>query len=490
VPHFDRGNVALGCGLCLVSSLAASAEEPPVLPSLQETVEVTATRLPENPLEVPASIQVVSGEELERRQVRTLADALALVSGVSIAPGGDAGPAGSVPEMMGLREFDAFLLVVDDVPWGGAFNPALATLDLTNLDRIEVVRGSAPVLYGATSFVGVIHVIHRAPGTTVPGELRASGGSYGSFGANGFSTLPSSGSWKHSVSAGYDETAYKDDRTRADRAHLLYRGEAELGAGRFRLDFATAIVDQDPASPFPRVGSSLTTLVPIDANHNPGDAQQDEDRLHLVLGYSAPVRGGDWTTTLALTRSTKNNTKGFLREDFAVPADVSNADGVRQTIDQNDLYFDTHFSKDAGHKVAFVFGIDELYGDATMNSENFEYHVNLDGSGAPSSATIPIDERPRLEDTRSFAGLYGQAIWTPVPRVRLDVGARLNLTDESRDAAIDDGSGAVARSADSRSDTRGSGSVGVSFRAWERSGDSLWLFADYRNAFKPASPFR
>ncbi|MCX6943422.1 MAG: MFS transporter, partial [Opitutales bacterium] len=41
------------------------------------------------------------------------------------------GPAGSAPGFWGLREVDAFLLVVDGVPYGGAFNPALASLDLT-----------------------------------------------------------------------------------------------------------------------------------------------------------------------------------------------------------------------------------------------------------------------------------------------------------------------------------------------------------------------
>jgi outer membrane receptor protein involved in Fe transport len=490
VRPLDIRSVTIGICLCLASSLAAPAAEPQAVASAQETVEVTATRLPENPIEVPASIQIVSGEELERRQARTLGDALALVMGVSVAPGGDGGPASSVPEMMGLREFDAFLLVVDDVPWGGAFNPALATLDLTNIDRIEVVRGSAPVLYGATSFVGVIHVIHRAAGAT-PLEVRASGGSYGSFGANAFSMLPSSGNWHHSISAGYDETGYKDDHTNVDRAHLLYRGDADLGAGKFRLDFDTAIVNQDPASPFPRVGTSLTTLIPIDANHNTSDAKQDENRYHLVLGYSAKAFGGDWMTTLATTRSERKNIKGFLRADFdQTPPPASNADGFRQSVDVTDVYFDTHFATRFGDKVACVFGVDELYGTGTMDSENFEYRANLDGSGAPSSATIQIDERPHLEDTRSFAGLYAQAIWTPAPRWRVEAGARLNLTHESREAEVrpgDDGSGADPGGSDSRSDTRGSGSVGVSFRAWEKSGDSLWLFADYRNAFKPAA---
>jgi outer membrane cobalamin receptor len=53
---------------------------------------------------------------------------------------------------------------VDGVPWGGAFNPALSTLDLRDVDHIEVQRGPAPVMYGATSFVGVIQVVRRAPG--------------------------------------------------------------------------------------------------------------------------------------------------------------------------------------------------------------------------------------------------------------------------------------------------------------------------------------
>ena len=62
--------------------------------------------------------------------------------------------------------------MVDGVPSGGAFNPALTTLNLTDVDRIEVVRGAAPVMYGATSFVGVIHVIHYAAGAA-PGALQS-----------------------------------------------------------------------------------------------------------------------------------------------------------------------------------------------------------------------------------------------------------------------------------------------------------------------------
>jgi outer membrane cobalamin receptor len=101
--------------------------------------------------------------------VTDLRSALALATGVDIAPGADQGPAASVPEFWGLKEFDAFLLVVDGVPWGGTFNPALETLSLVDVERIEILRGAAPVMYGTTSFVA------STPPSTSTSPSRASG---------------------------------------------------------------------------------------------------------------------------------------------------------------------------------------------------------------------------------------------------------------------------------------------------------------------------
>jgi outer membrane cobalamin receptor len=77
--------------------------------------------------------------------------------------------------MWGFREFEAYLLIVDGVPWGGAFNPQVATLILKDIERIEILRGAAPVMYGATSFIGVIQVIRNLPGQgeTASGQPRA-----------------------------------------------------------------------------------------------------------------------------------------------------------------------------------------------------------------------------------------------------------------------------------------------------------------------------
>jgi hypothetical protein len=89
-----------------------TAAAQPRAPVFKEQVEVVATRVPAAPHDVPVSIEVIDGETLRALAATNLRDALSLAAGIEVAPGGDAGPAGAVPGFWGLREFDAFLLVV------------------------------------------------------------------------------------------------------------------------------------------------------------------------------------------------------------------------------------------------------------------------------------------------------------------------------------------------------------------------------------------
>jgi len=454
--------------------------------TLEERIQVTATRLPEDVLDLPTSVTVISVEELESRGVRDLAGALLLVGGVSIAPGGDGGPASSVPELMGLREFDAFLLVVDGVPWGGAFNPQLGTLDLTNVDRVEVVRGAAPVLYGATSFIGVIHVIHRAPQDT-PREVAAWAGNYDSYNGAMILPLPGGSGFSNSLSISFEDVGYRDDFTSFQRAHALWIGSLDLGGGTLKLWVNLTAVRQDPASPHPRDGAVLSPLIPIDGNHNPDDAHIDTDRYHLAAVYHHPAGEGEWTTTLALSRTERDTLRGYLREDLNLPPGAPNADGYRQDFTGDDLYFDSHWTWNRGIDLSLVTGIDVLLGKGMANSEVFEYFVPPDGSGPrPPTDTLPVIEAPEFEDERAFGGAYAQVLWSPTPRWRIDAGLRLNVTKEKQEGEVEVG-GTDVPVMDERSDSRPSGKVGASFRTWQGPTASLWAYGAYTNAFKPAA---
>jgi len=471
----------LRVAVAALATLGLAAQTPP--PSA--VVEVTATRFPEDPAKVPASITVYSARELADRGATDLRSALALAAGVYLAPGGDAGPASSVPEFWGLKEFDAFLLVVDGVPWGGAFNPALSTLSLEGVERIEVQRGAAPVLYGATSFVGVIQVIRGLPQDT-QGSARLSLGTHGSGGAALALRLPAAAGVDSSLIVDHDQQGFADPRTDFKRTHALWQNRIQALDGVFRVNLEVAAMDQQPASPFPRVGKALTDQVPLDANHNPAGAFVNDRRTTLTLGYDRTAgTAALWSTTLSGSRASQDVFRGFL-------TDVSNTDpnahGFRERVDLTDLYFDSHLTWTPVAALKVVAGLDHLHGQGTGRGGDFDYFVQLDGSGAPSSAATPSQADIRVDDQRDFSGLYGFAQWQATPRLVLEGGLRLTRARETRSTyLLDMGATEPDTGQDARTTTALSGSAGAVWTAWQAGTDRVNLFAGVRSTFKPAA---
>jgi iron complex outermembrane recepter protein len=461
--------------------LAGQKPAQPPVPTVQETVQVVATRLPENPDTVPTSVEVITGDELRNLGARDLKGALALFAGVDIAPGGDAGPASAVPEFWGLREFDAFLLVVDGVPWGGAFNPALAALSLSDIERVEVLRGPAPVTYGATSFVGVIHVVHKSASAS-GGSLSGRYGSYGS-GAGTFAVkVPFLAGWDSRLSAEIERQGYSDPRTSYRRVHALWRNSTPWGRGRFSFNVDAGLVDQDPASPSPRTGQTLSPLVPIDANQNPSGSFLNDHRFVAQAGFDRPAAGGTWTTTGSFSRANQDLLRGYLQSITDTP---DNAIGLREQIGLTDVYVDSHLSWKPAKPITLVAGGEFLFGGGLAHGADFTYQAPLDGSFAPV-VTVPSVLDVRIEDHREFGGGYLMGEWQPTAKVRVDAGVRLNIVSETRDT----GDAAEQPGADApvtRNHVRPSGSVGAMWSPWQSGNDRLGLFVNYRNTFKPAA---
>src|SRR5215831_14304356 len=212
-------------------SQAQNIIRPEIADPFRVSVQVTATRFGEPIQEVPGAISVVTGDEIRARGATDLRSALALLGGVSVAPGGDAGPAGAVPSLLGVREVDDLLLLIDGVPAGGAFIPQVEAVSLNNVERIEVMRGAAPVYFGTTAFAGTINVIHYGAGRSEEsGSLRY--GSYNSTGAN-FATVLSPGRLRQSVSGELSNDRLTGRRARFGRAQGTWRLAADVGRGTF-----------------------------------------------------------------------------------------------------------------------------------------------------------------------------------------------------------------------------------------------------------------
>lgn len=442
---------------------------------------MTVTRLPEDPEKVPAPIEVFSGEELSARGARDLRTALSAAVGVEIAPGGDAGPAASVPDFWGLKEFDAFLLVVDGVPWGGAFNPALTTLDLNDIDRVEVVRGPAPVMYGATSFVGVIQVVHK-DAAAEGRSLTVHGGSYGSGGGSFSTPIPLGGDWTSRLSVDGERLGFSDDRTEFRRGHALWRaGSKPVEQNRTWFNVDINWLDQDPASPRIRDGATLSPENPVDANYNPAGSFLDDHRFTGMVGFDRKVGGALWSTSGSVSHSRQDIFRGFL--ETLDDEEEDNAHGIKEKLHLTDVYVDSHLSWKLPHAVTFLAGADYLHGTGSAHGADFDYFVPLDGR------TVVQVEKPdvldvTIDDHRDFFGPYASIEWQPMDRLRFDAGIRLNVTHENRKDA-DPGEG--TSSDHSQTNVRAGGNLGAIFTAWQHDQDSLNLYVNYRDTFKPAA---
>ena len=446
-------------------------------------IEVTATRVPEAADEVPVFISILSDEDLRARAVSDLRGALALIGGVEAPSGGDAGPASAVPSLWGLHEFDAFLLVVDGIPLGGAFNPAVPDLDLTNVEKIEVLRGAAPVVFGATAFVGVIQVIHY-PAGRADRLISAGYGEHGSWSASGAVVLPPLGPISQSLSLSGKRDGYSDKREHAGQFHGLYRAGGDIGGGTLRVDLGVDTTRSVPPSPVPRIDGALTTLTPLDANYNPTDARIDETRYHGVVGYEHPTPLGVWATTASLSSARIADVRGFLRTDLV------NADTQVQARQIVDDYLDSHINSQLGSGATLTWGADLLYGRGTQTSQNGGYFPDLQGAvPLARAADVHVDEINGVYDRRVFVGEYLQLDWKPGARWDFNGGLRLNETREHKRSAHIDKADETANTFDDR--TRNvtclSGMAGVSFRAWSSGNDEAVLYANYRNAFKPGA---
>src|SRR5207253_4848828 len=102
----------------------------------------------------------IDGEELRTRGVTTVADALRDVTSAYVAQTGSQG--GTTSLFLRGGESKYVKVLIDGIPAndpGGAYDFANLTTD--NVERIEVVRGPASVIYGADAVTGVVNVITR-----------------------------------------------------------------------------------------------------------------------------------------------------------------------------------------------------------------------------------------------------------------------------------------------------------------------------------------
>jgi iron complex outermembrane receptor protein len=197
-------NKNLAIIMIVVPIVAVAQEEPgPVL----ETVIVTAQKREQSIYDVPVAISAFTAETIEKQGITDLVDIGKFVPNLNVT-GFSAGHTSSAnPFIRGIGLQDHLIttdpgvgVYVDGIYLGRQVGQ---NWNLTNIERVEVLRGPQGTLYGRNSIGGAINIITKKPGDEEGGRVSLMAGSRGRLNGDVYTDLRLSDQFAVSLSAAY-----------------------------------------------------------------------------------------------------------------------------------------------------------------------------------------------------------------------------------------------------------------------------------------------
>lgn len=186
INRIVAGVLLVSTGSTLLPAAAAEADDGAGREQRLNPIVVTATRTPQRQAATLAPNTVITREEIERLQPRSMQELLRWTPGITIANSGGPGRLTSL-FMRGTNSNHTVVLIngvrYDDISSGIT---AIQDLPVSHIQRIEIVRGPRSSLYGADAIGGVIQIFTRdgshANSYAEP-YIRLAGGSHGTYAA-------------------------------------------------------------------------------------------------------------------------------------------------------------------------------------------------------------------------------------------------------------------------------------------------------------------
>lgn len=300
-----------------------------------EEVFVTATSKPIRRIEAVTAVESITFKEIERMNPTSLVDLVRFTPGIYVQT-----QAGRVRNFIFTRGFpDATnnglvytSLMMDGVRTFASpeMVPDAGFRNDLNIERVEVVRGSAATLYGRGAAAGAINVISKTGGTTTKGVVKATLGQYNwlQLDANVNGSLNASKSLRYNVGGfwlsddGFRENLFPDKGGQL-RGNLDYlfpnnKGNLRVYGGLINLKVQNMISIPYPAADLSAPSGNWTTRM-------------------IELKEGNPFEGSNWPITNPASGLTADNeyesgygdgnfSKGF---NFGANLDVEIADGLR-----------------------------------------------------------------------------------------------------------------------------------------------------------------
>ena len=391
--------VALACALSATVSRNALAQAGDT--AQLGTVVVSASKVPRPAATLSQAVTVLSGDDLRARGVTRVSDALREVPGASLVQSGSYGAVTSLFLRGGESRYTKVL--IDGVPVnapGGFFDFSHLTTD--NIDRIEIVRGPASVLYGADAVSGIVQIFTRRGSDQRRASLGARAGTYHSldFDGDAVGSGPLGG---FSVGAAHHSTD----------GIIPFNNQYRNGT------LSTALTLAQGAAGDARIAARYTAAefhYPTDFTGQPVDSNSYRVQHRLTVGLDA---GRNISTHVQARLLLGSNDVSDLTEDIAVPFGA--------TAPQHSAFRSRGYRRNVEGRLAF-----SLPSDATITvggTYEKEHENSSNGSGdvgAPTSQTDSFDA------SRHNLAYYSELLGNITDRFSYTVAGRVDDNSDYR----------------------------------------------------------
>jgi vitamin B12 transporter len=147
----------------LIISVTAVAQDSAKVTMLRE-VAISATRTEQPLIEIPRSVTVITNDVIEKSAYSSLGDLLNAETGLYVVGAGQT-PGTNQNVFMRGASSNQLAVMVDGVRVSDPSSPNsaidLSEISLTNVERVEIIRGSHSTIYGGAAIGGVINIITK-----------------------------------------------------------------------------------------------------------------------------------------------------------------------------------------------------------------------------------------------------------------------------------------------------------------------------------------
>ncbi len=297
----------------LIATVSAAISVPAI--AEQDQIIVTASRTAQTVDDSLASVTIITQKDIEQQQANNLLELLNALSGIDMVNNGGVGKATS----MFIRGTSSkhVLVMIDGIKIGSATNGSIAFqhIPVSQIERIEIVRGPRASLYGSEAVGGVIQIFTKKGAGKESGSIDMQ---YGSFVTNRITASINGGSEKtrYSLTANSLKTAGFDAKNDSETDDDGYQNNS------FSFNLSHKISDTSSLE-FNSMRANGNTQ--YDGYYNSTDFLQQVTGLRYIASPSS-----SWKSTLEISES--------LDKTYNTGSGTSQYDTTRTTYSwQNDI---------------------------------------------------------------------------------------------------------------------------------------------------------